>query len=81
MTEKSAEHCADKPDAWSEQIAEAHPTRTGNHATYAKALEMVGNRHSKGALVELVNWLLSEIDYRDKQIDIFTTCVDEDDHE
>jgi hypothetical protein len=30
----------------------------GKRDTYWTALEMVSNRHSKGALVELVNWLL-----------------------
>jgi hypothetical protein len=49
---------AGEKDEWSERIAAVHPTLTGDHATYAKAMEMVGNRHSKGALVELVNWLL-----------------------
>lgn len=51
---------ADRPDQWSEQVAEAHPLKTGNHAAYERALEMVGNRHSKGALVELVCWLLQQ---------------------
>ncbi len=48
----------DKPDQWSEHIAKLHPTVTGKHKTYEIALEMVGNRHSKGELVDLVNWLL-----------------------
>jgi len=48
----------DKDDEWSARIAAAHPLQTGDAATYGVAMEMVGNRHSKGALVELVNWLL-----------------------
>lgn len=49
----------DKSDQWQDSIDAAHPTKTGKHDTYAKALDMVGNRHSKGALVDLVNWLLA----------------------
>lgn len=50
---------ADKPDQWQGAIEAAHPTITGKHKTYTKALEMVSNRHSKGSLVDLVNWLLA----------------------
>lgn len=52
----------DREDQWSADIAEAHPTRTGTHREYGVAMEMVGNRHSKHALVELVHWLLVERD-------------------
>lgn len=48
----------DRDDEWTQRIADAHPLNTGDHDTYAIAMQMVGNRHSKGALVELVNWLL-----------------------
>lgn len=48
----------DKPDEWSEAIHAAFPTRSGSHDQYAQALQMIGNRHSKGELVSLVNWLL-----------------------
>jgi hypothetical protein len=51
----------DKPDDLTAAIAAAHPLRTGHHASYARALELVGNRHSKGALVELVSYLLVQI--------------------
>ena len=51
----------DRTDRWTDRIEEAHPCNTGSHNVYAIAMEMVGNRHSKGALVELVNWLLTEI--------------------
>lgn len=56
---EQAEPWADKPDQWQDAIAAAHPTKTGKHKSYAMAVEMVGNRRSKGALVELVNWLLA----------------------
>jgi hypothetical protein len=49
---------AEVPDEWTEQIKAAFPTRSGSHDEYAKAMKMVGSRHSKGELVALVNWLL-----------------------
>jgi hypothetical protein len=60
MVDKTAENggWGDRDDEWSARIAVAHPLRTGDDATYGVAMRMVGNRHSKGALVELVNWLL-----------------------
>jgi len=48
----------DREDEWTSRIAEAHPTRSGSHEDYACAMRMVGARHSKRALVDLVNWLL-----------------------
>ena len=48
----------DKNDEWTKQIQEAHPLNTGFFDTYSLACQMVGNRHSKFALVALVNWLL-----------------------
>lgn len=48
----------DKPDRWTPLIEQAHPTVTGLHMPYELALAMVSNRHSKGALIDLVNWLL-----------------------
>ena len=45
-------------DEWSEDIHAAFPTRSDSHEEYATAMQMVGHRHSKGALVALVNWLL-----------------------
>lgn len=49
----------DHDDAHTAAIDAAHPCNTGKHALYANALEMVGNRYSKYALVDLVNWLLA----------------------
>lgn len=54
----------DRDDEWTERIAAAHPLQTGDAETYAIAMRMVGNRHSKAALVALVNWLL--MDKRDR---------------
>lgn len=48
----------DRPLPEDEQIATAHPTRTGQHATYEEAMRLVGARRSKMGLVTLVNWLL-----------------------
>ena len=43
----------DKQDQWSEEIAASHPLQTGDHKSYQTAMEMVGNRHSKRALVDM----------------------------
>lgn len=43
-----------------EAIAAAHPMRTGRHDLYQEAMRLVGAKHSKAALVELVNWLLAK---------------------
>lgn len=51
----------DVKDQWSEAIKAAHPTRNNVHDYWATAMTMVGHRHSKYALVELVNWLLLEM--------------------
>lgn len=51
---------ADRPDEWSAAIEAAFPTRSNSHKEYCVAMKMVGNRHSKGELVSLVNWLLVE---------------------
>lgn len=41
-----------------EEIDAAHPLETGRHDLYEHALELVGARHSKGDLVNLVTCLL-----------------------
>jgi uncharacterized protein YfiM (DUF2279 family) len=55
----------DVDDEWTPAIKAAHPTRATDaaaaHGRYGVAMRMVGNRHSKGALVELVAWLLGLI--------------------
>lgn len=48
----------DAPLPEDDAIRAAHPLRTHDHATYAEAMRLVGAKHSKRALVDLVNWLL-----------------------
>lgn len=50
----------DKPLPEDDAIAASHPLRSGRHDLYAEAMRLVGAKHSKGALVALVNWLLNE---------------------
>jgi hypothetical protein len=52
----------DSPLPEDDAIDAAHPTRSGRHDLYEEAMRLVGARHSKGALVALVNWLLTERD-------------------
>lgn len=53
----------DKPIPEDELIGAAHPTEGGDEDIFANALRMVGAKRSKGALVDLVNWLLHERQY------------------
>jgi cell division protein FtsB len=50
----------DKPDQWTKEIDAAHPmeTETDSYGRDEIAMKMVGNRHGKYELVDLVNWLL-----------------------
>lgn len=48
----------DKPLPEDEAIKAAHPLRSGRHDLYQEAMRLVGAKRSKGALVELVTWLL-----------------------
>lgn len=52
----------DKPDEWTMAIEAAFPTRSNSHDEYATAMKMISTRHSKRALVALVNWLLVSLD-------------------
>lgn len=52
----------DTPLPEDDDIKAAHPLRSGRHDLYAEAMRLVGARHSKAGLVELVNWLLVRID-------------------
>ena len=51
-------------DKYSGAIDLAQPLRSGTpaHKAYVEAVEMVGKRHSRGALVALVTWLVLERD-------------------
>jgi hypothetical protein len=51
----------DLPLPEDDAIKAAHPLRSGRHDLYAEAMRLVGERHAKAELVELVNWLLVEI--------------------
>lgn len=51
----------DEPSPEDGEIEAAFPTRSGSHAAYARAMELVRTRHSKGSLVALVNWLLVDL--------------------
>jgi hypothetical protein len=48
----------EKSDQWTAEIEAAHPVNTKAHDAYGTAMQMVGNRRSKRALVNLVCWLL-----------------------
>lgn len=53
----------DKPDQFTDRVKEAHPIFSRDDdrgARYALAMEMIHSRHSKYALVDLVNWLLTK---------------------
>jgi hypothetical protein len=63
---RQARDWEDVDDQWTEKIHAAHPARSGSHDTYATAMKMVGNRHSKGELVALVNWLLVKLGARER---------------
>lgn len=76
----------DKEDALTPLIAESHPTKTKSYATYDKARSAVNNRHSKDALVNLVNYLMAENNKKDgiisalqhvKEMNLSETLVDE----
>lgn len=52
----------DRPLPEDAEIAAAHPLKTGRHDLYSEARRLVGAKRSKGALVDLVNWLLYRVD-------------------
>lgn len=66
---KSLVSWADRSDEWTPAITESHPVKTKAYWAYEKAINMVGNRKSKYALVDLVCWLLQRLDDKDKQIE------------
>lgn len=51
----------DRPLSIQDKIDRADPIYTKDYATYEMALKMVGAKHSKYGLVDLVNYLLSVI--------------------
>jgi len=50
----------DRKDEWTDEIAAHHPLKTKAYTQWDTAMAMVGARHSKSALVELVCWLLQK---------------------
>lgn len=52
----------DRPLPEDESIKATHPIRSGRYDLHRTAMRLVGARHSKHALVELVNWLLHRIE-------------------
>lgn len=50
----------DKPLPEDAEIDKAHPISSGRHDLYMEAMRLVGARHSKAGLVNLVTWLLSK---------------------
>jgi len=54
---------SDKDDQFSLRVRAAHPVVSegeDRHARYALAMELIRSRHSKYAIVDLVNWLLTK---------------------
>lgn len=56
-------------------ITAAHPTRSSRHYEYGEAVRMVGAKHSKGALIELVSWLLIRARDAEEQLKIVTNLA------
>jgi hypothetical protein len=52
----------DYDDFLTPHIKAANPVSSGSFKTYALAQDLVSNRHSKGSLVLLVNYLLMQGD-------------------
>jgi len=50
----------DRKDDLTEVIKANHPHYTKDYAPYSRAQELVSNRHSKGALIGLVSYLLGQ---------------------
>lgn len=58
---------ADGRDQYSEKIDAVSPLKTGQHRRYLRALQMVNPRKSKYAIIDLVNWLLTRAEEKEKQ--------------
>lgn len=58
----SFDNSDDRKDYLTQAIRDAHPVTTKNYKTYTQAQELVSNRYTKGALVNLVNYLLVQIE-------------------
>ena len=67
----------DKPIPEDEAIWKAHPLMDGANKTYLEALRMIGAKRSKYALVDLVNWLLLEIEKHKDRVDNLENLIRE----
>ncbi len=65
----------DTPQPEDDAIAAAHPLKTDNHATYAEARRLVSARHSKGNLIDLVNWLLVRAGAAEAEAGALRACL------
>jgi len=70
----------EKDDQWTTAIDESHPLKTKAYAAYDTAMEMVGNRRTKGSLVDLVCWLIQEKDRGREQMRDECIAAVEDEH-
>ena len=59
MHRDHSESEAERKERVEHEIRQAHPLVSGDHARYARAEELVHDRHDKYELVDLVNWLLA----------------------
>lgn len=66
----------DKPIPEDADILAAHPINTGRHDLYAEAMRMVGAKRSKGALVDLVNWLLATVQELQRQVQEYRSALE-----
>jgi hypothetical protein len=66
---------ADKDDKWTKEVEDAFPTRSGSHKEYQTAMEMIHARHSKGAIVALINWLLLRINLAETKAQKFEDAM------
>lgn len=72
LTRKLAEAVAwtdeDKPLPEDAEIHAHHPVINDSYKTYETALRLVGAKRSKGALVDLVNWLLQRAESFERRL-------------
>lgn len=60
---------SDQPIPEDDAIKAAHPLKTGRHDLYQEAMRMVGAKRSKGALVDLVVWLLVRVEQAESDLE------------
>lgn len=60
--------CPEHPSEEAKAIMASHPMQTRRFDLHAEAMRLVGERHAKGDLVDLVNWLLHRIESAKPQL-------------